>query len=366
MRIAYGVHGYSRGHATRAASILSELGRRHSVRIYAGGDAFDALSGSFDVESIPTLGFSYDRSGRMSKWETFRRNFPKLKDLFLRGPQFARVARSMKRFRPDVVISDAEAWTHRAALALGIPRIGFDHFGVMVYCRVPMPVSDRFKSFLDRTAYKTLMGAPERVLVSSFYSARPNSLDVRLVGPLVGDDVAALQPSNAGHLLVYLNMGKEQLTPRLAEVLEGCGRPVRAYGPGLTERRMGPSVQLFEPSRSRFLEDLASCHAVLSTAGNQLVGEALHLGKPLMVMPEATVEQRLNAGAVARMGIGEVASFESLSPAQVQAFCQRRDGYAEACRRHASNGRRAAIERLEAWFEELAAKRSPALPAPQS
>ncbi|MEM1024729.1 MAG: glycosyltransferase family protein [Myxococcota bacterium] len=364
MRIAYGVHGYSRGHATRAASILSELTPRHDVRIYAGGDAYAALSEDFDVEAIPTLGFSYDQSGRMSKWETFKRNFPKLKDLFLRGPDFARVARSMKRYRPDVVISDAEAWTHRAALALGIPRIGFDHFGVMVYCRVPMPIGDRFKSFFDRTAYRTLMGAPERVLVSSFYSARPNSLDVRLVGPLVGDDVAALEPINDGHLLVYLNMGKGQMTSKLAGVLEGCGRPVRAYGPGLTECSVGPAVRLFEPSRASFLQDLANCHAVLSTAGNQLVGEALYLGKPLLVMPEATVEQRLNAGAVARMGIGEVTSFETLSTVQLRAFCQRREAYADACRRHASNGRRAAIERLEAWFEELSTRG--ALPAPQA
>lgn len=355
MRIAYGVHGYTRGHATRAASILTDLVRRHDVQIYAGGDAYEALTPMFDVVEIPVLGFSYGKAGKMSKLDTARRNLPKVIDLFTRGPQFARVTSSLRRFDPDVVISDAEAWTHRAALALGIPRIGFDHFGVMVYCKVPMPLGDRLISVFDRTLYRTLMGDPERVLVSSFYEAAPNSLDVRLVGPLVGDDVSSLKPSVGEHLLVYLNMGTQQLTAGVRDALRTCGVPVRAYGPGF-EGEEG-NIRFHKPNRPGFLRDLASCQAVVSTAGNQLVGEALHLGKPVMVMPEATVEQRLNASAVERMGIGEVASFETLNAGKIRGFLARRDAYAEAAIRQATNGRRAALERLEAWFEELASRR---------
>lgn len=364
MRIAYGVHGYSRGHATRAASILDDLMRRHEVRVFAGGDAYDALSERYEVVEIPTLGFSYRPSGRMSKLETIRMNLPKLWDLFARGPQFARVMRMMKRFSPDVVISDAEAWSHRAALALGIPRIGFDHFGVMVYCRVPLPLADRARSLLDRIAYKALMGDPERVLVSSFYEAPPNGLDVRLVGPLLGDDVASLQPTDEGHLLAYLNRGQTQLTPRLRQAFASCGRRVRAYGPGLTRCEEGDGLQLFEPSRSAFLRDLSTCHAIVSTAGNQLVGEALHLRKPLLVMPEATVEQRLNASAVHRMGIGAVSSFDTVDAETIQRFLAHRAQFAAACARSATNGRQAAIERLEAWITELGNRRArPVLPA---
>ncbi|MGF1509376.1 MAG: glycosyltransferase family protein [Myxococcota bacterium] len=357
MRIAYGVHGYTRGHATRAASVLTDLTRRHDVLIFAGGDAYEALKHRFDVVKIRTLGFSYGKGGKMSKLDTIRRNVPKLWDICARGPHFARITKRMKAFGPDVVISDAEAWTHRAALALRIPRIGFDHFGVMVYCRVPMPLGDRVISFLDRSIYRFLMGAPERVLVSSFYGARPNSLDVRIVGPLVGDDVSELAPTDAGHLLCYLNMGASQLSSRVMEALVHCGVPVRAYGPGLTSVSAPEHVRFHEPNRSGFLRDLASCHAVLSTAGNQLVGEALHLGKPLLVMPEATVEQRLNGASVARMGIGELSSFDDIDAAAIQKFLARRAEYAAAAAAHASNGRREALERLETWFHELARKR---------
>ncbi len=359
MRIAYGVHGYTRGHATRAASILTHLHENHDVLILAGGDAYEALEGRFDVHEIPTLGFSYGKPGSISKLDTLRQNVPKLWDLFFRGPQFARVASTLKRFAPDVVISDAEAWTHRAALALGIPRIGFDHFGVMIYCKVPMPIGDRLASLLDRTLYRTLMGAPEKVLVSSFYDADPSSGDVGVVGAMVGDDVAALRPSLGPHLLAYLNMGIHQWTPRIEQALGTCGVPVKVYGPGLGGER--GRICLSEPNRSGFLEDLASCQAVLSTAGNQLVGEAMYLGKPLMVMPEGTVEQRMNAAAVQRMGIGLATSFDALDATLIRSFLDNRERYVAATREHAKNGRAAAIERLEDWFEELSARRQ--LPA---
>ncbi|MEO1232096.1 MAG: glycosyltransferase family protein, partial [Myxococcota bacterium] len=47
MRILYGVHGYSRGHATRAAAVLSELVKEHEVLIFAGADAYDLLKSDF-------------------------------------------------------------------------------------------------------------------------------------------------------------------------------------------------------------------------------------------------------------------------------------------------------------------------------
>ncbi|NJK90213.1 MAG: hypothetical protein HC923_13045 [Myxococcales bacterium] len=359
MRIAYGVHGYTRGHATRAASILDDLMRSHEVLVLAGGDAHEASRLASPVTRIETLGFSYGKPGKLSKIETLRRNVPKLWDLFAHGPEFARVTGALKQFRPDVVISDAEAWTHRAALALGVPRIGFDHFGVMVYCKVPMNVADRIASLLDRTVYRTLMGLPEKVLVSSFYPVDPHTQDVDVVGPMVGDDVFALEPSVQPHLLVYLNMGIHQWTPRIERALMEVGVPCRVYGPGLGGHR--GNLTFFEPNRSTFLQDLASCRAVITTAGNQLVGEAMHLGKPLLVMPEATVEQRMNAAAVERLGIGQVSSFARIDAEVIRAFLSRRDEFAAATRQHAQNGRIAAMERLERWFQEFAGRR--ALPA---
>lgn len=351
MRIAYGVHGYSRGHATRAAAVLGSLRERHEVRIYAGGDAHDFLSRSFPVERIPCLGFAYNRHGQMSKAKTFFENLPKALDLFRSGPEFSALLSSMRGFQPDIVISDAEPWTHRAALALGVPRIGFDHFGIMVYCRVPLGAADQVRSAVDRALYYSFIGKPDRALVSSFYDVPPRDDAVRVVGPLLRDEVHRVQPHSGDHLLVYLNRGVRQLTGELERAFQALPLSVRLYGAG----RVGQegNITFRPPGNLSFLRDLAGCRAVVSTAGNQLVGEAIHYGKPMLVAPEATVEQRMNAAAVERMGIGEATTFAELDAARIGAFLGRVPELAAATRRHRRDGRREALGVLEQWMAEL-------------
>src|SRR5215831_17545791 len=141
MRILYGVHGYGRGHATRTLAVLPHLTRRHQLLLLAGGDAFPAFWPEFSVVRIPTFGFAYARRGQgprqRSNWHTFRRNFPALLDLFWGGPTFDMIREITEDFAPDVLISDAEGWTHHVAAFLRIPRISFDHIGILAYCKPP-------------------------------------------------------------------------------------------------------------------------------------------------------------------------------------------------------------------------------------
>ncbi len=79
----------------------------------------------------------------------------------------------VEAFAPDIVISDAETWTHQVAASLKIPRIGFDHIGILAYCKPALDPLDRVKACLDSFCYRALMGQPDRILVSSFYDAAP-------------------------------------------------------------------------------------------------------------------------------------------------------------------------------------------------
>jgi uncharacterized protein (TIGR00661 family) len=363
MRIAYGVHGYGRGHATRALAVLDALAARHELQLFAGGDAHDLLRTRFPVSRVPCLGLAY-RHGRRDTWLTLRNNLQHLTDLLRGGAGVTAVASEMRDFAPDVVICDAEPWTNAAAQKLGVPRISFDHFGVLVHCEVALPLADWFESLLDRLAYRWLMRWPERVLVSSFFRAEPRRPSVKLVGPLQGALVRRFQPSVGQHLLVYFNQGPSQLTPRMLEELASIGSEVRLYGLGCAGQR--GAIRFRAPMREGFLEDLASCRAVLSTAGNQLMGEAMAYAKPVLVVPEATVEQRLNAREIVRMGIGE-----SLQPAQLDrgailAFLARADAYAARARELGSDGQAQAVEWLERWVHELSkSKAAPRLGAVQ-
>jgi uncharacterized protein (TIGR00661 family) len=355
VRIVYGVFGYGRGHATRALSVLPELRKRHDVVILAGGDAYDSIAPDYPVVRIPTLTYGYSSEGRRSLSRTLGENLRHVGDVVLGGEGFGEVARVMRDVNPAVAICDAEPWTHAAAARLGVPRISFDHFGILAYCRPPIPWSDRLRSFRDVSAYRGLMGRPDRIIVSSFYDGAVKDRRIRFVGPLLRPEVLRETPRHGDHLLVYLNRGAYQFTPRVENALRALRMPVVVYG---TPRRGSDGLLAYrEPGNETFIQDLASCRSVFSTAGNQLVGEAIWFNKPMLVMPENTVEQRLNAAALERLGIGMRVDQDEIDAATVRRFLDAEDVFRKSMRHALRDGRAEAIAALETFARELATAR---------
>lgn len=350
MRIAYGIHGYGQGHATRAWAVLPDLQKWHDVRVFAGGSAYETLQHSFDVQKIPTLAFVY-RGARASKWRTITKNLPYVVDLVTLGKVTRQVLADLRSFQPDVVISDCEPYTFRAAGVLTVPRIAFDHFGIMARCRVPMPWTHWLQSLADSSLYKLLVGPAERALVSSFYPAQPRSNNVSVIGPLLRNQVRNVRPTSGSHVLAYFNSGASQLTPPVLAALGNAGVEILLYGAHCSGS-LG-SIHFRPRGDEAFLRDLASCRAVISTAGNQLVGEAMEYGKPVLAIPESSVEQHMNAAAIARLGVGEWLEPDQLTSDRIRAFLQAAPEYAENARRLARDGKAEALQTLEQWFTEL-------------
>jgi UDP:flavonoid glycosyltransferase YjiC (YdhE family) len=134
--------------------------------------------------------------------------------------------------------------------------------------------------------------------------------------------------------------------------LQEAGLPALVYGTSLTGT--DGNVTYRRPCNTSFLEDLARCRAVLSTAGNQLVGEALHFGKPMLVHPERCVEQRLNAAAVSRLGIGQKTRHEDISADVIQRFLREAPHYEAGSRGLVQDGRADALAAIESFASELA------------
>ncbi len=356
MRIAYGVMGYGRGHATRTATVLPELTARHDVLLLAGRDAYAALSPTYNVVRIPSLSYVYGRRGRRSIVRTAVQNTSAVLDLLLHGPSLTMVMDVIREFRADVIISDAEAWTNRVGMRLGIPRIAFDHFGILTHCNPPVRGPDRFMLWRERCAYRALMGQPQRVIVSSFYEAPARRPGVRVVGPLLRDEVLKTKPGRGGFLLAYFNQGAHQFTPWVRKALRDVDCPIKVYG----TQRIGSAGNLeFCPTSNQpFLTDLANCRAVISTAGNQLVGEALHFRKPMLVMPETCVEQRCNANAIEEMRIGMQVAHRKLTTEVIRGFLAREDEFQTHISAATCDGRTEALDALETYLKELGGKRA--------
>ena len=351
MRIAYGVMGYGRGHAMRTSAVLPDLMRNHEVKVFAGRDAYHALRDRFPCEGLPVIGYQYNEAGQLSAPLTLRRNATLTTDLLTRGPVTREVYRRLDRFEPDIIISDSEAWTHRYARATGIPRIGFDHVGIMAFCKCDFAPEDWLRGPRDALGYRAFMGTPERILVSSFYPAEPRSATTQMVGPILRQSVLDAQPERGDYLLAYFNKGEHQFSTAMQTVLRACGERVIIYG--TKNRGVVGNLDFRAPANAEFVRDLAGCKGLICTAGNQLLSEAIYLGKPVLTLPEDVVEQRLNARAVVNMGVGVQARLNRLSLANLGQFLSRLDDYAGNTHAHRRDGGTQARQELRRFLAEL-------------
>ncbi len=335
-RIAYGIMGYGRGHAMRSTALLRRLRDEFSVKVYAGPDAFEVMKDEFDCELIPCIHYRYGDQGRIDPLKTMLANVRPTADLLFGGPGSRQLARSWDQFRPDIVISDSESWSHRLARARRIPRISVDHVGVMAYCSPDFPSGDLLAAQRDRYGYLGMMGVPDYAIVSSFYPAPARYDNVRVVGPILRQIVRDARPRAGAHLMAYFNKGEFQFNDGMAQALQACGRPVIAYG--TPYRGQDGNVLYKAPSQQGFVDDMANSAAVMATAGHQLASECLWLRKPMLLLPEDAVEQRLNAHMVCKMGLGEQASLNELTGYDIQRFLRHIPRFAQGLEQHRRDG----------------------------
>jgi hypothetical protein len=110
-----------------------------------------------------------------------------------------------------------------------------------------------------------------------------------------------------------------------------------------------------------FAPDVAICDVEPWThrAAARLGVPRISFGKPLLVMPEDSVEQHVNAAAVERCGIGVRADHRRLTAESLRAFLAAEEQHADRARWHARDGRAEALAALERFVHELAPAPAP-------
>jgi uncharacterized protein (TIGR00661 family) len=322
-RIFYSVAGEGRGHATRVRALVEDLRHEHQVVLFAAGDAHQMLAQTYRksdirVHRIPGLRFQYSNNG-INYLRTLCSGLRFLRQL---GRLVGFLEEIMRRRRPDLVITDFEPALPRAARRCGIPFISFDHQHFLrTYDLSSLPFWLRVRAWGLAKVVGLFYSGQAETIVSSFYfpPLRSSCQNVTQIGVMLRPEVIAARRECGQHLLVYL---RREVPENVLRTLRQCGRPVKVYGVG--ERPRDGNLE-FRPIADReFIVDLASCHAVVSTAGNQLVGEALYLKKPVLALPERkNYEQRINGHFLAQSGCGNWLKIESLDTQSLGSFLDR-------------------------------------------
>ena len=261
--------------------------------------------------------FAYTSRRTLSYTKTFFKNVGYLRDL---SDIFLHVQEHMETDKPDLIISDFEPVLPRVGRRLGIPFLSVDHQHFLLAC----DITELPPSLRPHTAWMAAfvkMFAPEgpsETVISSFfpYRMRPRYAFAKQVGVMMRRNILDALPEDHGHLVAYVRRPE---TIDLVPHLRCLGHPVRVYGLG--EHSSVDNVEFCAIDPIRFVDDLASARALITTAGNQLVGEALYLGKPVYAIPEPqNREQDINAHFVRTMGVGECAHPSAIDRAELSTF----------------------------------------------
>lgn len=358
--IALSLAGEGRGHAVRAKTVIEHLHRDHRVLLFAPRVAYDLLAAAYidtpqvAVHRIPGLNFRYrghklDYARSLASAVPFLRNLP---------ASVARIAALLRQEQPTLAITDFEPLLPRAAEQCGLPYISLDHQHFLVtqdLSRLPWRL--RWKAWLVGLPITMFYRKQRRTIVSSFYKLplKTGCDRVTQTGILLRPELLRATPTAGEHLLVYL---RRFVRPKLLDALRNCGREVRIYGLG--ERQTEARCTYHAVDENNFLRDLSSCFAVVSNAGNQLVGEALHLKKPFLALPEAgNFEQAINAYFVRDVGAGDWVDFDRCQLADLQQFLKRVPEFRRQIRSHDIIGNQAVLDIIRDEIASVATARSP-------
>lgn len=329
--IFYSVMGEGRGHAARARAMVEQLRDRHKIVLFSSADGLAFLDKVFgddpeiDVHEIPGLVFHYTAK-RIDYAKTIRLG---LAFWASAGREARKLLRLFNEHQPDLAICDFEPLLPRAAKRAGVPLVSLDHQHFMstydLSC-LPPPLQ-RWAWRMSWATWAFGIRAKTKI-VSAFYDPplRSGCEDVVQVRTLLRNAVRDRTPDRGDYVLSYLR----RVTPqRVVDALAELPMPVKVYGLG--QREPHGSATFHAIDEQTFVEDLAGCDTLISAAGNQLLGEALHFGKPVLALPErGHHEQCINACFLAEMGAGEWRHLEKATADDLRAFLERRDTYREA------------------------------------
>jgi uncharacterized protein (TIGR00661 family) len=360
--ILYSINGEGRGHATRASAIIDGLRNRHRIIVFTHALALKLLRQKYagtdvEIREIPGCEFRYTPQGKLDyRRSFFESGLPLLRQRKVLAEQWAdRIAKD----DADLLVTDFEPLLAASAERIGLPYISVDHQHFLATGDFAgLPWEMRAYIWFMRPWIDVFYRGQMETVVSSFFSpgVHKNRPDVRHIGVLLRDEVLNTVPEHGDHVVAYF---RRHAAPRVLDALNESGREVRVYGLG--ERESRGNLRFCPTSMDGFLADFATAACLVSTAGNQLIGEAIHLRKPVLAMPEpGNFEQRLNAWYIGNRPWGRSTTFAAIDGRMVRSFAADSDDYRRSMDAELPAGNFEAISRVEACLRAVAPQRLPA------
>lgn len=315
MRVLFLVQGEGRGHLTQALSLAQILKM-------AGHEVIGALVGVTAERGVPAFfseKFAPPITPVFSPGLVYNAGTNELQPFktTLNAVRYARpLWRSLKQVRahidaqrPDVVVNFFEILGGLAYALLNpsVPMVCIAHQYMAFHPNFQRPKGQWFY----RQAFKlsvrlTCFGAQELLALSFDKQPDEPSQHLRVVPPLLRQEVTQLKPVVGDFLLAYITQPGLNVDIRKAHEQRPDVR-IDGFHAGVTvpDQVIDETLSYHAIDGKRFLEFMARCKAVITTAGFESVCEAAYLGKPVLMIPQPNhFEQACNAIDGQRADIG--------------------------------------------------------------
>lgn len=326
--IIYSMCGEGRGHATRVQTIVEMLVPRYRFILLAPRDAYQQLYSRFEdhphvsVRRLPGLFFAY----RKNKVDYFRSLLSSIPYLFRLNAAVRYLVHMIERDKPVLAITDFEPLLPRAAKKCKVPWISLDHQHFLSASdSKQLSYNLRWRISLLRSVIPLFYRGQHGEAISSFAHLPPRrgTESIRRLGVMLREDFlrAKMISRNDSHLLIYI---RKHAPYSFWTAIEKSGRNAIVYGLGTSPpnaKDLSNRIIFKDIANEEFVRDLARCECLITTAGNQLIGEAYFLGKPVLAIPEeGNFEQQLNGWLVANSGCGWATTFTDFNLHVLQQF----------------------------------------------
>jgi uncharacterized protein (TIGR00661 family) len=297
-KIVYGVSGEGSGHSSRAREMIAHLEQLgHIVKVVSYDRGYHNLKHDFDVFETEGLHIS-SSDNRVSKVKTFAKNLERLS----KGHKKLQALRKQifKTFQPGCVITDFEPMTAYLSNHYDLPLITIDNQHRLRYMSYPCPAHLQNDRRMTIGIIRAMVPRPDISLVTTFYLGKSRNDRTFFFPPILRKEVLSLQPRDGEAILVYLTSGFETFLKKLKSFKR---EKFIVYS---HDRNSSEAHIICKPfNRDGFLHDLASCKAVMATAGFTLMTESFYLGKPYLALPmRGQFEQEINGFLMAKLNYG--------------------------------------------------------------
>ncbi|MFN8428484.1 MAG: glycosyltransferase family protein [Spirosomataceae bacterium] len=303
MRIGFIIPGEGRGHQTQAVA-LSE------ILVKNGHNVVFALAGTSDLKKQPVLlnncpnfevlpflspALAYNhKTSELSIFKTITKSIPRVAKYL----NSLKLIKSMvETHQPDVLINfyDFLGGIYSGFLnRFDVPVVCVGHQYLLLNSVFEYPQNQRLDRFFVNFNTKITSLKANKMLALSFrkfWSER----NIHTVPPLLRSELRHQEVSQEDFILVYVTQAE-----LIAKVIAQCEmfshENFEMFVDLKAEIKLPANLKINPISNRKFLERMAACKGLISTAGFESVCEAMYLSKPVMMVPVKNhYEQKCNA-----------------------------------------------------------------------